>query len=475
VNISIYTVVYSPEQLEQAATCLVLDNTRNERPDWREYWPIRHFLLTHPLEDDRYYGFFSPRFAEKTGLSTQQVIDFILASPPQTDAVLFSPQVDVGAFFPNVFVGEDQADPGFLETCQRFVNHVGLELDLSSVVMDSSTIVFSNYIVARTGFWRVWFALAERLYEIAEQGTGELRDRLVQPTNYREGVQRKVFLMERLASLILVTNPGLRTRAFNPFVLAWSMQLHRFRDEAIICDALKIAARRSDFPEYRALYEKLRQRVILSALAVDTLGKLRSDPLAGTLNSEVLGLLPASLRCIAEIGAENKQLSRAYCDVNKDTEWISLAASILRGPEQELAPNAWDACILDGILERQADPAAALASLKTALTAGGVLVATFQNAQHWRYQARLALGDTSTHPAGEAIGDRRFTRAEVFRLLDQCGYRVDTGVARVYDPPEAARYLANIRSMALLSGGDPDTAAEDARILQYVVRAVVKR
>jgi hypothetical protein len=48
--------------------CIPLDNLANERPDWREYWPMREFLLGETLVEDRYYGFFSPKFGQKTNL-----------------------------------------------------------------------------------------------------------------------------------------------------------------------------------------------------------------------------------------------------------------------------------------------------------------------------------------------------------------------------------------------------------------------
>ena len=50
-----------------------LDNSSNNRKDWSEYWPIRNYLLNNNLEDDIYYGFFSPKFYEKTGLSSENV------------------------------------------------------------------------------------------------------------------------------------------------------------------------------------------------------------------------------------------------------------------------------------------------------------------------------------------------------------------------------------------------------------------
>src|SRR5271163_1516352 len=58
----------------------VLDNSANERPDWFEYWPIRRFLLNEALDENAFYGFLSPKFKLKTGLSSAAVREFILAA-----------------------------------------------------------------------------------------------------------------------------------------------------------------------------------------------------------------------------------------------------------------------------------------------------------------------------------------------------------------------------------------------------------
>ncbi len=51
----------------------ILDNSANERPDWFEYWPIRGFLLKETLDENAYYGFLSPQFKLKTGLTAAVV------------------------------------------------------------------------------------------------------------------------------------------------------------------------------------------------------------------------------------------------------------------------------------------------------------------------------------------------------------------------------------------------------------------
>jgi hypothetical protein len=56
---------------------LPFDNTANERPDWFEYWTMRTFLRTQPLDENAFYGFLSPRFKSKTNLSGRHVHEFI--------------------------------------------------------------------------------------------------------------------------------------------------------------------------------------------------------------------------------------------------------------------------------------------------------------------------------------------------------------------------------------------------------------
>src|SRR5476651_1115714 len=81
----------------------VLDNSANERPDWFEYWPIRKFLLHEVLDENAFYGFLSPKFKHKTNLSAAMVREFIGATDPATEVILFSPSIHNSAYFLNVF------------------------------------------------------------------------------------------------------------------------------------------------------------------------------------------------------------------------------------------------------------------------------------------------------------------------------------------------------------------------------------
>lgn len=263
VPVHLYQIPYSAATLAQVEPGYrVLDNLANERPDWFEYWPIRRFLLTQAMDDAAFYGFFSPKFGRKTMLSHDDVSRFVRASAAQADVLLFSPQPDMGAFFLNVFEQAELFDPGLTDCFTRFLASTGRNLPpLGSLVMDSRQIVFSNYFVARPAFWREWLALNEQLFAVCEGPASPLQQALTQPTTYPGAAQRKVFLMERVASLLLATQPRWRSKAADPFMFGWSMS--RFREhptEAVISDALKIAFRDQGYPEYMRAYAGIRER-----------------------------------------------------------------------------------------------------------------------------------------------------------------------------------------------------------------------
>ncbi len=261
-DIKLFQIVYSQETLERVMPGFFpLDNLDSKRSDWREYWPIRNFLLTQPLSEDCHYGFFSPRFQEKTGLSHADAVNFIRSAPAGTDVVAFSPQPDMGAFFLNVFEQNEVFDPGFTAASEAFLASIGRSLKLSPLVMDSRHIVFSNYFAARPAFWRAWLDLNEKLFAVCENTDGALQQSLVCATTYTGAVQRKVFLMERIVSLLLIIDPRWNAHCYNTFACAWSAsRLGENKLDAVMSDALKIAMREQGYPQYTAAFAALRDK-----------------------------------------------------------------------------------------------------------------------------------------------------------------------------------------------------------------------
>lgn len=259
-----HVICYSQKTYDEVVyPSIPLDHRENQRSDWQEYWPIRNFLIWSDLDDDTYYGFLSPRFSEKTGLSSEFLHQYISGVTVDHDVITFSPQPDMAAFFINVFEQNEVFDPGFMKCAQKFFDHANIDVDLSSMIMDSTHIVFSNYFFAKPAFWRKWLSICEMIFDLCENKKNLAEEfGLTKPTTYRDGVQRKVFLIERIASLLLKTDSHFKVHPYNTFLCAYSAsRLKEFSDDAVISDALKIAYNKSNYPEYFQQFSKIRDKI----------------------------------------------------------------------------------------------------------------------------------------------------------------------------------------------------------------------
>src|SRR5450830_1913998 len=91
-GINIFQIFYSEKtKSENDHGFKGLDNLANPRPDWREYWSIRDYLINNTLNEDEYYGFFSPKFKGKTNLDAADVHEFIKHHAEEAEIFLFSP------------------------------------------------------------------------------------------------------------------------------------------------------------------------------------------------------------------------------------------------------------------------------------------------------------------------------------------------------------------------------------------------
>jgi hypothetical protein len=235
----------------------VIDNSANERPDWFEYWPIRKFLLNQVLDENAFYGFLSPKFQSKTNLTAAQVLEFIRRCDSATEVILFSPSIHTGAQFLNVFEHGDAEHPGLLATSRKLLKRLNRPIDLDELITDSRNTVHSNYFVARPRFWREWLAINEQLFAIAEAAQDALGEALTSYTSYRgrAEVQMKIFVMERVATLILASDASFVTRVRNPFVAR--KRIYKL-PLAIVGDALKIAYRTQGFSQYKDVFLLMR-------------------------------------------------------------------------------------------------------------------------------------------------------------------------------------------------------------------------
>jgi hypothetical protein len=192
-----------------------LDNTANVKPEWREYGAVRNFFQSHTVNDDELYGFLSSDFAQQTALNAEAVHAFI-ADNPDHEAYTFSPSIEEGACYLNVFEHGNRLYPGLIEAAEAYLLEVQLDVDLRTLAMDLRSTVSGHYVVAKPSFWKTWFALTEKLFDLCEGEPGEFRKRLDSLAARADGVSIKTLLVERIAALVLALCPDIEVCAFDP-------------------------------------------------------------------------------------------------------------------------------------------------------------------------------------------------------------------------------------------------------------------
>jgi hypothetical protein len=263
---SIYQIYYSEQTRgELDAGFLPLDNTANERPDWREYWPMRRFLQGVELDPQGYYGFFSPKFKSKTSLTAATVHEFIRQRDGSADVISFSPFFDQMAFPLNI-MELAIVDHDCRETFARCAALVAPRFQIDQSVMSSRDTVYCNFFVAKPRFWAQWLSKCELLFEIAEDGLTPLGQALNRLVNYGAvAAPAKVFVIERVASLLLWSEKQWVFDSYDAALLPHaSARLLEFATAAdlLVLDALKIAHSESGAERYRTLFSQLRDNLI---------------------------------------------------------------------------------------------------------------------------------------------------------------------------------------------------------------------
>lgn len=262
---SIYQIYYSEQsRTEVDPGFLPLDNLQNERPDWREYWPMRRFLLSQELDPNGYYGFFSPRFRHKTGLTAAAVHEFIRQQDGSPDVISFSPFFDQMAFPLNI-VELAAVRHGCADTFSQCAALVAPTFQMDRSVMSSLDIIYCNFFVAKRRFWEEWLRACERIFEVAEQALTPLGQGLNRFVTYETAsAPAKVFIIERVASLLLWSQPRWQVKTYNPTLLpplSSKFAAMVSGPTLLVLDSLKIAYVRTGAEQYLAAYRQLRETV----------------------------------------------------------------------------------------------------------------------------------------------------------------------------------------------------------------------
>lgn len=203
----IFQIYYKQEQKLTLDTKFIpYDNTENLSPDLRE-WYIwnKEFQLLYDTED--YWGFFSPKFKEKSNLTGDQVFDHI-SNNLGIDVYLFNPCIANEALFANPWEQGDIYHPNISTIANTFLHKIGYpEINVREILMDSSTMIFTNYIVGSKAFWKGFIEFSQKLFDECDKDE-QFKDQVFGRgrSNYAldKSASMFAFLIERLVPTYLV-------------------------------------------------------------------------------------------------------------------------------------------------------------------------------------------------------------------------------------------------------------------------------
>lgn len=263
-KIFIYQIYYNEDTRSKIEPgILAIDNTDSDYPDLYEFWVILKYLRENDLKYDEWYGFLSPKFAQKTGICYSLLLEYMRSRSADHDVCLFSPSWDQIAFYLNPWEQGEAWHPGLMKASQEFIEKYNIGIRLEHLISDSRTAVFSNFVIARRPYWDAWKIVAEKFFEYCVNDA-EGNDSTFHGSKFRM-YPMKAFIQERLAALVLLSND------FNvqtPVQCKRSPIQHNIfpegesdRDALSACDFMKGMFRHTADAEYLHMYYKVRQTI----------------------------------------------------------------------------------------------------------------------------------------------------------------------------------------------------------------------
>ena len=159
--------------------------------------------------DDDYYGLFSPKFNEKSGLSSAEVISFVKKNL-EADVCLFNP-------FPmtiyknlNVWRQGEANHPDLIRLANQMFNKAGFDFDAAGFHRNSlANTVYCNYWVAKKTFFDGFILFVKKMDHAINDMPEHMRAEYFCDAKYITKACYYPFLFERLLSTFLISDLGI--------------------------------------------------------------------------------------------------------------------------------------------------------------------------------------------------------------------------------------------------------------------------
>jgi len=230
-EIKIFQIYYEPWQKDLLDTTFVpIDNSKSTS-ELREVEVFGRLAKSDYIKGAKLWGALSWRFAEKTGMTGQDVLKEIIANP-EHDIYFCNPEPEYEALYHNLWLQGVPSHPQFIEVCQAFFQAVGLPLDSLIAIEPVNASASANYFIASPKFWALYLPWIQNLLNTANKKMPPamrdlLHSNLADEKNVHGGSTYVPFIIERLLPLFLKTvGSSLKAHKLNMIEPLKKMDVH---------------------------------------------------------------------------------------------------------------------------------------------------------------------------------------------------------------------------------------------------------
>lgn len=208
-SLRIFQIYFESWQRELLDPAFVaLDNSKSTS-DLYEFDVFARLAQSEYVKGAELWGALSWRFAEKTGMSGQDLVKYIEAHPG-FDVYFSNPVPENEALYHNLWLQGEVAHPQFLGLMHAIFQVTGLPMDELINIQSSDQMSAANYFVATPQFWAAYLPWVQTVLLLANKKLPpEIRDLLHSPQADDRGLHGGAtyvpFIIERLFPIFMKT------------------------------------------------------------------------------------------------------------------------------------------------------------------------------------------------------------------------------------------------------------------------------
>lgn len=213
-DVHIHQIYFSEEQKAGLDPAFIpYDNRGGKHPELREFYILYENYKKGLHKQAKLTGMVSWKFQDKTAMTGQKFIDFIVGNPGYD--VYFVNPFPQALVFKNVWLQGEFCHKGMLELSHQILKASGVTEDLKALEMDLENTLYCNYWVGTEAFWDKYMAFVLPAYEYVFTTLLEQeRNKLFVKAGRDDAASFFPYIFERFFSTLLLKDESISGKAY---------------------------------------------------------------------------------------------------------------------------------------------------------------------------------------------------------------------------------------------------------------------